>query len=286
MSRIDVRKTAKLYINGAFVRSESGRVYSVEDADGVAVVRVSQGSRKDLRDAVRGSRSAQTGWASRTGYNRGQILYRIAEIMEERRDTFVDRLLTGGMTPDAAEVELDVSIDRLVWYAGWADKFTQVFGNMNPVAGPFFNISAPEPTGVVGVVLGDESPLLGFISRVAPIIVPGNTAVVVVGGPRPLPVVALTEVLATADVPGGVVNVITGDVDELGPVLAKHMDVNALDIVGVDPELASAMTRDAAENVKRVTVEPDPTFMDEAAQSPYLIAKFVETKTVWHPKGV
>lgn len=286
MSRIDVRKTAKLYINGAFVRSESGRVYSVDHADGSGVVRVSQGSRKDLRDAVRGSRSAQSGWAGRTGYNRGQILYRIAEIMEERRDTFVDRLLTGGMTPDAAEVELDVAIDRLVWYAGWADKFTQVFGNMNPVAGPFFNISAPEPTGVVGVVLGDESPLLGFISRVAPIIVSGNTAVVVVGGPRPLPAVALTEVLATADVPGGVVNVITGDVDELGPVLAKHMDVNALDIVGVDPELASAMTRDAAENVKRVTVEPDPTFVDETAQSPYLIAKYVETKTVWHPKGV
>jgi acyl-CoA reductase-like NAD-dependent aldehyde dehydrogenase len=286
MSRIDVRKTAKLYINGAFVRSESGRVYSVDHADGSGVVRVSQGSRKDLRDAVRGSRSAQSGWAGRTGYNRGQILYRIAEIMEERRDTFVDRLLTGGMTPDAAEVELDVAIDRLVWYAGWADKFTQVFGNMNPVAGPFFNISAPEPTGVVGVVLGDESPLLGFISRVAPIIVSGNTAVVVVGGPRPLAGVALTEVLATADVPGGVVNVITGDVDELGPVLAKHMDVNALDIVGVDPELASAMTRDAAENVKRVTVEPDPTFVDEAAQSPYLIAKYVETKTVWHPKGV
>ncbi len=286
MSRIDVRKTAKLYINGAFVRSESGRVYSVEDADGTAVVRVSQGSRKDLRDAVRGSRSAQTGWASRTGYNRGQILYRIAEIMEERRDTFVDRLLTGGMALDIAEVELDTSIDRLVWYAGWADKFTQVFGNMNPVAGPFFNISAPEPTGVVGVVLGDESPLLGLISRVAPIIVSGNTAVVVVGGPRPLAGVALTEVLATADVPGGVVNVITGDVDELGPVLAKHMDVNALDIVGVNPELASAMTRDAAENVKRVTVEPDPSFVDTAAQSPYLIAKFVETKTVWHPKGV
>ena len=286
MSRIDVRKTAKLYINGAFVRSESGRVYSVEDADGTAVVRVSQGSRKDLRDAVRGSRSAQTGWASRTGYNRGQILYRIAEIMEERRDTFVDCLLTGGMAPDVAEVELDTSIDRLVWYAGWADKFTQVFGNMNPVAGPFFNISAPEPTGVVGVVLGDESPLLGLISRVAPIIVSGNTAVVVVGGPRPLAGVALTEVLATADVPGGVVNVITGDVDELGPVLAKHMDVNALDIVGVNPELASAMTRDAAENVKRVTVEPDPSFVDTAAQSPYLIAKFVETKTVWHPKGV
>ncbi|VAV97645.1 Aldehyde dehydrogenase [hydrothermal vent metagenome] len=286
MSRIDVRKTAKLYINGAFVRSESGRVYSVEHADGSAVVRVSQGSRKDLRDAVRGSRSAQTGWAERTGYNRGQILYRIAEIMEERRDTFVDRLLTGGMSDDAAEAELDVSVDRLVWYAGWADKFAQVFGNLNPVAGPFFNISAPEPTGLVGVVLADASPLLGIVSRVAPIIVSGNTAVVVVGGPRPLASVALTEVLATADVPAGVVNIITGDAQELGPVLANHMDVNALDIVGVEPTLAAAMTRDAAENVKRVTVEAEPQFMDEAAQSPYIIAKFVETKTVWHPKGV
>ncbi|NOX21575.1 MAG: aldehyde dehydrogenase family protein [Actinobacteria bacterium] len=286
MSRIDVRKTAKLYINGAFVRSESGRVYSVEHADGSAVVRVSQGSRKDLRDAVRGSRSAQTGWAERTGYNRGQILYRIAEIMEERRDTFVDRLLTGGMSDDAAEAELDASVDRLVWYAGWADKFAQVFGNLNPVAGPFFNISAPEPTGLVGVVLADASPLLGIVSRVAPIIVSGNTAVVVVGGPRPLASIALTEVLATADVPAGVVNIITGDAQELGPVLANHMDVNALDIVGVEPTLAAAMTRDAAENVKRVTVEAEPQFMDEAAQSPYIIAKFVETKTVWHPKGV
>ncbi len=286
MSRIDVRKTAKLYINGAFVRSESGRVYSVEHADGSAVVRVSQGSRKDLRDAVRGSRSAQTGWAERTGYNRGQILYRIAEIMEERRDTFVDRLLTGGMSDDAAEAELDASVDRLVWYAGWADKFAQVFGNLNPVAGPFFNISAPEPTGLVGVVLADASPLLGIVSRVAPIIVSGNTAVVVVGGPRPLASIALTEVLATADVPAGVVNIITGDAQELGPVLANHMDVNALDIVGVEPTLAAGMTRDAAENVKRVTVEAEPQFMDEAAQSPYIIAKFVETKTVWHPKGV
>ncbi len=286
MSRIDVRKTAKLYINGAFVRSESGRVYSVEHADGSAVVRVSQGSRKDLRDAVRGSRSAQTGWAERTGYNRGQILYRIAEIMEERRDTFVDRLLTGGMSDDAAEAELDASVDRLVWYAGWADKFAQVFGNLNPVAGPFFNISAPEPTGLVGVVLADASPLLGIVSRVAPIIVSGNTAVVVVGGPRPLASIALTEVLATADVPAGVVNIITGDAQELGPVLANHMDVNALDIVGVEPTLTAAMTRDAAENVKRVTVEAEPQFMDEAAQSPYIIAKFVETKTVWHPKGV
>jgi acyl-CoA reductase-like NAD-dependent aldehyde dehydrogenase len=286
MSRIDVRKTAKLYINGAFVRSESGRVYSVEHADGSAVVRVSQGSRKDVRDAVRGSRSAQGGWAARTGYNRGQILYRVAEIMEERRDAFVDRLLTGGITESAAQAELDTSIDRLVWYAGWADKFTQVFGNMNPVAGPFFNISAPEPTGIVGVVLADDSPLLGLVSRVAPIIVSGNTAIVVVGGPRPLAAVAFTEVLATADVPGGVVNIITGDAEELGPVLAKHMDVNALDIVGVDPELASAMTMDAAENVKRVNVDLEPRFADEMAQSPYIIAKFVETKTVWHPKGV
>jgi acyl-CoA reductase-like NAD-dependent aldehyde dehydrogenase len=286
MSRIDVRKTAKLYINGAFVRSESGRVYSVEHADGSAVVRVSQGSRKDVRDAVRGSRSAQGGWAARTGYNRGQILYRIAEIMEERRDAFVDRLLTGGITESEAQAELDTSIDRLVWYAGWADKFTQVFGNMNPVAGPFFNISAPEPTGIVGVVLADDSPLLGLVSRVAPIIVSGNTAIVVVGGPRPLAAVAFTEVLATADVPGGVVNIITGDAEELGPVLAKHMDVNALDIVGVSPDLAAGMTTDAAENVKRVNVDLEPRFADEMAQSPYIIAKFVETKTVWHPKGV
>lgn len=286
MTRVDVRKTAKLYINGAFVRSESGRVYPVEHSDGSAVVRVSQGSRKDLRDAVRGSRAAQTAWAERSGYNRGQIMYRIAEIMEDRRDNFVDRLLTGGLTVEAANAELDASIDRLVWYAGWADKFTQVFGNMNPVAGPFFNISAPEPTGVVGLLFAHESPLLGLISRLSPIIVSGNTAVVVVAGPRPLAAVALTEVLATSDVPPGVVNIITGFAEELGPVLAKHMDVNAIDIVGTPEELATSLVRDAAENVKRVTVATQPDFADESAQSPYLIAKFVETKTVWHPKGV
>lgn len=286
MTRVDVRKTAKLYINGAFVRSESGRVYAVEHADGSTVVRVSQGSRKDLRDAVRGSRAAQTGWAERSGYNRGQIMYRIAEIMEDRRDNFVDRLLTGGLTAEAANSELDASIDRLVWYAGWADKFTQVFGNMNPVAGPFFNISAPEPTGVVGLLFAHESPLLGLVSRLSPIILSGNTVVVVVAGPRPLAAVALTEVLATSDVPPGVVNIITGFAEELGPVLAKHMDVNAIDIVGAPDELATSLVRDAAENVKRVTVASQPGFADESAQSPYLIAKFVETKTVWHPKGV
>lgn len=283
MSRLDVRKTYKLYIGGAFPRSESGRVLPATTADGEVLARVAHASRKDLRDAVRIARGAQPGWAGRTAYNRGQVLYRVAEMVEDRRGTFVDQLTADGRDVTAAVAEVDAAIDRLVWYAGWADKFAQVLGNLNPVAGPYFNISAPEPTGVVGIVTPEAPPLLGLVSTLAPALVPGNTAVVVASERWPLTAVTFTEALATADVPGGVVNVLTGRVEELLPFLASHMDVNALDLSGLDRGLLSDAADAAAGNVKRVLADAPDDWAD--AQSPYRIAAFTETKTVWHPKG-
>jgi acyl-CoA reductase-like NAD-dependent aldehyde dehydrogenase len=282
VSRLDVRKTYKLYIGGKFPRSESGRSYPALDAGGEVLARVAQGSRKDLRDAVRVARSAFESWAGRTGYNRGQILYRIAETLEDRAGTFVDQLVDAGSTEKQASDEVDASIDRMVWYAGWADKFSQIYGNLNPVAGPFFNISAPEPTGVVGVIAPDEPGLLGMVSRLAPVLVPGNTAVVLASEKMPMPAVTFTEVLDTSDVPGGVVNVLTGFKDELIPWLADHMDVNAVDAGGATPEQALRIQEGAVHNVKRVVL-PEA---NGPAQSPYRIAAFTETKTVWHPKGM
>lgn len=281
MSRIAVRKTHKLYIGGAFPRSESGRSYPALDAAGEVVARVAWASRKDLRDAVRAARTAQPGWAGRTAFNRGQILYRIAEMIEDRAATFAEQVgLSGASTVEAA-TEVARAVDSAVWYAGWADKFAQIHGNINPVAGPFFNISAPEPTGVIGVVAPAEPSLLGLIHRMLPVIVSGNTAVVVASEPWPIPAVSLSEVLATSDLPGGVVNLLTGPVAELTPFLAGHMDVDGVDLTGADTELATAAASSAAENVKRVVVGRDP--LD---RSPYFIADFVETKTVWHPKGL
>lgn len=283
MSRLDVRKTYKLYIGGAFPRSESGRVLPATDADGEVLARVAHGSRKDLRDAVVAARGAQSGWAGRTAYNRGQVLYRIAEMVEDRRGTFVEQLGADGRDEADAEAEVDASIDRIVWYAGWADKFAQVLGNLNPVAGPYFNISAPEASGVVGVVAPGEPPLLGLVSTLLPVLVPGNTAVVVASERWPLTAVTFTEALATADVPGGVVNLLTGQPAELLPFLASHMDVNGLDISGADPGLVTAAQQAAAGNVKRVLADPPDDWA--TAESPYRIAQFTETKTVWHPKG-
>lgn len=286
--RLDVKKTHKLFIGGAFPRSESGRAYPALDGDGRIVARVAQASRKDLRDAVRAARNAQAGWASRTAYNRGQILYRVAEMVEDRRESFVDRLAVDGRKRKAAEREVDAAIDRLVWYAGWCDKLAQTIGNLNPVAGPFFNISSPEPTGVVGLVCPERPPLLGMVSRLAPILVPGNSAVVLASQAWPLAAVTLAEALATSDVPGGVVNVLTGKKEELLPFLAGHMDVNALDLWDVDDEVARELETAAAENVKRLHRGPaDLDWHDDrAAQSPWAIAAFTETKTVWHPKGL
>ncbi len=265
MSRLPVKKTYKLYVGGEFPRSESGRTYEAQGAN------VARASRKDVRDAVRAARGAFPKWAGMTAYNRGQVLYRIAEMMEARRSEFAE-LCSG-----AKEVER--AIDRFVWYAGWADKLGQILGSSNPVAGPYFNFTIPEPTGVVGVVAPDEPPLAGFVSRVAPALVGGNATVVLASETSPLAAVELAEVLATSDVPGGVVNVLTGNRDELAPVLAGHMDVNALDIGGADGQ-SEELERLAADNVKRVVRgRPD-------AESPWEIASFLELKTVWHPIGV
>ena len=266
MARLDVRKTYKLYIGGAFPRSESGHSYEVTDAKGKFVANASLASRKDVRDAVVAARKAFGGWSGRTAYNRGQILYRIAEVMEDRRSQFEEAVRQGeGGSAGAARAQVDASVDRLVWYAGWADKIAQVTGNANPVAGPYFNHTAPEPTGVVGVLAPQASSLLGLVSTVAPVVVTGNTAVVVTSYRRPLAAVTFGEVLATSDVPGGVVNLLTGDATVLGPWLASHMDVNALDLAGVagDTGLATDLEVAAADNLKRVrrapAAEPDWT---------------------------
>ena len=289
MTRLDVRKTYKLYIDGAFPRSESGHSYEVTDAKGRFAANAALASRKDARDAVVAARKAFGGWVGRTAYNRAQILYRVAEIMEDRRPQFTDAVvLAEGATAAQAGRIVDASIDRLVWYAGWADKITQVTGNANPVAGPFFNLSSPEPTGVVAILAPQESSLLGLISVLAPVIVTGNTAVVVSSYARPLPAVTLSEVLATSDVPGGVVNVLTGDAESIGPWLASHMDVNAIDLAGVAgrPDVATALEVAAADNLKRVrrapAVEPDWTVEPELDA----LTDFLETKTVWHPIGL
>jgi acyl-CoA reductase-like NAD-dependent aldehyde dehydrogenase len=264
MARLPVRKTYKLFVGGAFPRSESGRTYEAEGQN------VARASRKDARDAVRSARAAQPGWASATAYNRGQVLYRLAEMVEARTAEFAD-LCSG-------REEVARAIDRIVWYAGWADKLAQVLGSSNPVAGPYFNFTVPEPTGVVAVLAPDEPALLGIVSRLVPPLVGGNAVVAVASEPHPLAAVELAEAVATADVPAGAVNVLTGLRRELAPVLAAHMDVNALDLAGADGE-AAELQRLAAENVKRVVRgKPD-------TQSPWEIAAFLELKTVWHPSG-
>ncbi len=289
--RIGVRKTYKLYIGGAFPRTESGRAYEVFGARGELLANACRGTRKDIRDAVRAARKAQPGWASRTAYNRSQILYRIAELMEGRRDQFVAEVMAAeGISRARATRAVDAAIDRWVWYAGWADKFHQMIGTVNPVAGSYFNFSVPEPTGVVGIIAPEASSLLGLVSRLAPAIVSGNAAVVIASESRPLPAVTLTEVLATSDLPGGVVNLITGLRRELVGHLAGHMDVNGLDAFGADPAVAATLEDVAVENVKRFVRPPKGgldryDWLADAAQSPYLIGEFVEIKTVWHPIG-
>ena len=265
MARLPVRKTYKLFVGGAFPRSESGRTYLAQGQN------AARASRKDLRDAVRAAREALPKWAGATPYNRGQVLYRLAEMIEARKGTFAE--LIGG------EAEVDAAVDRVVWYAGWADKLAQVLGSANPVAGPYFNFTIPEPTGVVGILAPEEPALAGLVSRLAPALVGGNTVVVVASESRPLAAIELAEAVATSDVPGGVVNILTGRKAELAPWLASHMDVNAIDLAGADGNVAE-LERAAAENVKRV-VRSGPD-----AQSPWEIAAFLELKTVWHPIGV
>ena len=284
--RLDVKKTYKLYIGGEFPRSESGRSYVVNDAKGKLMANAALASRKDARDAVLAARKAFPGWSSRTAYNRGQVVYRIAEVLEGRRDQFVAELRTAeGVTEAKARTYVDAAIDRLVWYAGWADKIGQVVGNANPVAGPYFNLSTAEPSGVIAVV-APRGPLLGLVSVIAPLIVTGNTVVVIASEDFPLSAITLGEVMATSDLPGGVVNVLTGRVAEIAPWLASHMDVNGIDLTGVtDAELAASLEEAAAENLKRVrrpVAEPD-WLVDPGLER---MTTFLETKTVWHPIGV
>jgi len=269
--RVEVRKTYKLFIGGEFVRSESGRAYRFDGS-----VNVPRGSRKDLRDAVRGARGAVGGWAARTAMNRGQILYRAAEMLDGRRAQFIELLGSGR----GAHKEVDDAVEALVWYAGWTDKLAQVIGGTNPVSGPYFNFTIPEPTGVVGMVAPEEPALVGLVRRVAPALCGGNAVVVLAPEVNPLPALTLAEVLATSDLPAGVVNVISGFRKELLPWLASHMDVNAIDVAGCTDEEVTEIEKAAADNVKRV-VKLAPGEM-----SPYLITAFMEMKTVWHPVGV
>ncbi|MGA1077880.1 MAG: aldehyde dehydrogenase family protein [Nitriliruptoraceae bacterium] len=287
--RLSVMKTYKLAIGGQFPRSESGRSYEVVAHDGRFLANAARASRKDVRDAVVAARAAQAKWAGATAFNRGQVLYRVAEVLEGRAQQLVDELAALTGDADAAAVEVAATVDRWVWYAGWTDKFAQVAGSVNPVAGPFFNLSAPEPLGVVGIVAPQGSALLGLTSVVAPALVGGNAVVVVASETRPLPAVTLAEVLATSDVPGGIVNVLTGGRDELAPVLAGHLDVDGLDLAGMAgatvDELA-ALEVLAAEDVTRVlpapAAEPDWTRVPHGVER---IMAWCDVKTVWHPKG-
>jgi acyl-CoA reductase-like NAD-dependent aldehyde dehydrogenase len=320
-SRVEVRKTYKLFVGGTFARSESGRSYQVTDPRGRFLANAAEASGKDARDAVTAARGAVKGWAGATAYNRGQVLYRVAEVMEGRRSQFVDEVARGeGLARGRAERTVDAAIDRWVWYAGWADKVAQVLGGLNPVAGPYFDLSAPEPTGVVAVLAPQRSSLLGLVSVLAPAVVTGNTVVALASQLRPLPAVTLAEVLATSDVPAGVVNLLTGRTAEVAPTLAGHRDVNAIDLAGATDGGAADATDGgadgsgsdgsgsdgsgsdgekvawgdleaaAADNVKRVLrpagTGPDAVEPDWRADPGLTrIRAFVETKTVWHPKG-
>jgi acyl-CoA reductase-like NAD-dependent aldehyde dehydrogenase len=285
--RLAVRKTYKLYVNGAFPRSESGRSYEVTDAKGAFLANAAWASRKDARDAVVAARAAFPKWSVTTAYNRGQVLYRVAEVMEGRHVQFCEEVAAGeGLSASKARAAVDAAIDRWVWYAGWTDKLSAVLGGANPVAGPYFDFSVPEPTGVVAVLAPQQSSLLGLVSVLAPVLACGNTAVVVTSKERPLPAVTLGEVLATSDVPGGVVNLLTGDAEELGTWLAEHADVDGIDLTGAPAGRAMEFEREAAGTVKRV-VRPPATEPDWTADPGLTrMTPFLETKTVWHPMGV
>jgi acyl-CoA reductase-like NAD-dependent aldehyde dehydrogenase len=281
-TRLDVPKTYKLFIGGAFPRSESGRVTEVRSPDGAFVANVAKASRKDARDAVRAARKAQPGWAGATAYNRGQVLYRVAEVLEGRKAQFVDELVrTEGLSAARAQQQVEDAIDLWVWHAGWTDKIAQIGGNANPVAGPYFNLSVPEPTGVVAIIAPQSSALLGLTSVIAPALVTGNAVVVVPAASAPLAAISLGEVLATSDLPGGVVNVLTGDPAELAPWLAGHADVNALDLTGAGDLDWVGLEVIAADTLKRI-IRPEPGI---APETPQRILALTETKTVWHTKS-
>jgi len=284
--RLAVRKTYKLFIGGAFPRSESGRSYPVTDHKDNFLANAAMGSRKDARDAVAAARKAVAGWSGATAYNRGQVLYRVAELLEGRRSQFTAEVRAAeGLGARAAETVVDAAIDRWVWYAGWADKISQVRGAANPVAGPYYNFSVAEATGVAAVLAPQDSSLLGFVSVVAPAVVSGNTVIAVASESRPLPAVTLSEVLATSDVPGGVINILTGRTAEIAPWLASHMDVNAIDLTGAADDAADDLAEAAADNLKRV-VRPRSADGDwTGSPSLHRMHAYLETKTVWHPTG-
>ena len=285
MTRLSVNKTYKLYINGQFPRSESGRSYPVTDAKGDFLANASWASRKDARDAVKAARAAFPDWSGRTAYNRSQVIYRIAEVLESRRGQFEDEIRSQeGAAASLARKAVDAAIDRLVWYAGWSDKLPQVLGGANPVAGPYFNQSTPEPSGVIAVI-APKGPLLGLVSVIAPVITSGNTCVAIASEPHPLTAITLGEVMATSDLPAGVVNLLTGPQVELAPWLASHMDVNGIDLTGVhDVDLAISLEQSAAENLKRIR-RPG---VEDLFATPALdrMTTFLEIKTVWHPMGL
>ncbi|MFJ5221592.1 aldehyde dehydrogenase family protein [Streptomyces sp. NPDC088400] len=286
-TRLSVLKTYKLYVGGKFPRSESGRVYEVTDSKGSLLANAPLSSRKDARDAVVAARKAFGGWSGATAYNRGQILYRVAEMLEGRREQFVREVgQAEGLSKSKAAAIVDAATDRWVWYAGWTDKIGQVVGGANPVAGPFFNLSTPEPTGVVTVLAPQESSFLGLVSVIAPVIATGNTAIVVASEKSPLPALCLGEVLATSDLPGGVVNILSGRTAEIAAPLAAHQDVNGIDLTGADEALAKDLEIAAADNLKRVR-RPRPADVSSWSADPgtHRLTAFLETKTVWHPTG-
>ncbi len=280
MSRIDIKKTYKLFIGGQFPRSESGRTYEIKGTNGKFIANPALASRKDLRDSVTAAKSALSGWSSATAFNRGQILYRIAEIMEGRRDQFVNEIIAlEGGSAKAAEAQVEQAIDLWVWYAGWCDKISTIAGATNPIAGPYYNFTTPEELGVVGIIADQKDSLLGLVAAIAPVIATGNTAVVIASEKRPLPAITLSEALATSDLPAGVLNILTGKVSELAPWLASHMEIDGLDISGADSKIESELRIAGAENLKRI-------HRFNKSQSPQRMLAFMEAKTVWHPIGI
>ena len=284
-SRVPVAKTYKIYIDGKFPRTESGRYFALQDADGAVIANVCRGSRKDFRNAVVAARKSQPGWSSASAYLRGQILYRIAEMLEGRAEQFVAELYLQGITKRCAKKEVEAAIDRLIYYAGWSDKYQQVFSAVNPVSSSHFNFSVLEPTGVVSVLAPNESGLLGLVSNIAPVIVGGNTCVVLASEKLPLCAVSFAEVLHASDVPGGVVNILSGFRDELRSQFASHMDVNAVVFCDGDDDAAKNIGIEAADNIKRVIDRVGTDWSRDESQNPYLIRDTQETKTTWHPIG-
>lgn len=285
-NRIDVLKTYKVYIGGKFERSESGRYYPLTDKNGKQIANICRSSRKDLRNAMVAARNALEGWKSRSAYNRSQILYRIAEMLEGRKSQFIDELTLEGTSKKQAETEVIVAVDRLIYYAGWCDKYQQVFGSVNPVASSHFNFSVPEAMGVVGIIASSKNTLIGLITAIAPVIAAGNTCIVVASEKHPLSSLTFTEVLGTSDIPGGVVNILTGFESELLEPFSTHMDLNALHYFGNDENNWKTIQQNAALNVRRVKQYPVPKTSQESDENPYRVLDTTEIKTTWHPIGV